>query len=63
MENNVAVSTQNQGFNALVFLYKHVLHPDFPDDLKRVCAHRPPRLPVVSCREEVADLLACIVLS
>jgi integron integrase len=52
----VAVSTQNQALNALVFLYRHVLHQPF-DDLGPI--ERPtrlPRLPVVLSRAEVDRL-------
>ena len=53
----VAASTQNQALAALLFLYRHVLGQDLPwlTDLVRV--QRPPRLPVVLDRREVAALL------
>jgi len=54
----VAVSTQNQALNALVFLYREVLHQPF-DQLERVeRAHRLPRIPVVLSRAELTQLLA-----
>ena len=55
---NVAVSTQNQALNALVFLYREVLHQPF-DQLGKV--ERPlrrPKIPVVLSRVEVNQLLA-----
>jgi site-specific recombinase XerD len=55
---NVAVSTQNQALNALVFLYREVLHQPF-DELGTV--ERPvrrPKVPVVLSQPEVARLLA-----
>jgi integron integrase len=57
---NVAVSTQNQALNALVFLYREVLHQPF-DQLERVeRAHRLPRIPVVLSRAELTQLLAAM---
>ncbi len=55
----VAASTQNQALNALMFLYREVLH------LERVVAgfdrvRRPARLPVVLSREETKRLLAAV---
>ena len=56
----VAVSTQNQALNALVFLYREVLHQPF-DQLERVeRAHRLPRIPVVLSRAELTQLLAAM---
>ena len=53
---NVAVSTQNQALNALVFLYREVLHQPF-DQLGTVeRPHRRPRIPVVLSRSEVKRL-------
>ena len=54
---NVAVSTQNQALNALVFLYREVLHKPF-DELETV--ERPlrrPKMPVVLSQPEMARLL------
>jgi len=55
----VAASTQNQALNALLFLYREVLH------LERVVAEfvrvrRPARLPGVLSREEVKRVLATV---
>ena len=33
MKLNVAPSTQNQAFNAILFLYNHVLQKDMPEDI------------------------------
>jgi len=54
---NVAVSTQNQALNALVFLYREVLHQPF-DQLGAV--ERPlrrPKMPMVLSQPEVSRLL------
>src|SRR5690349_9684628 len=49
----VAASTQNQAFNALLFLYRQVLHQDVGQIEGVERAKRPERLPVVLTREEV----------
>jgi hypothetical protein len=43
---HVAASTQNQAFNALLFLYGQVLHQPF-ENVQAVRADRPIRVPVV----------------
>jgi len=56
---NVAASTQNQAFNALVFLFTRVLE----QPLKNVSAARSrkePRIPVVLTRDEVKQVLALL---
>ena len=55
---NVAASTQNQAFSAIVFLYRNVLEVELPwlDDVER--AKKPRRLPVVLTRTEVRAVLA-----
>ena len=42
----VAASTQNQAFNALLFLYREVLHQPF-ENVQAVRAKRPVRVPTV----------------
>lgn len=59
-ERNVAVATQNQALNALVFLYKEVLHRPLGQLQEYARPTRLPRLPVVLSREEVARLLAAL---
>jgi integron integrase len=54
----VAASTQNQAFNALLFLYRDVLHQDLGELGRVERAKRPERLPVVLTRTEVDRLLA-----
>jgi integron integrase len=54
----VAASTQNQAFNALLFLYREVLHQELGELGQVERAKRPERLPVVLTREEVDRLLA-----
>jgi integrase len=55
----VAASTQNQALNALMFLYREVLHLERAvADFERV--RRPARLPDVLAREEVKKVLAAV---
>ncbi len=54
----VAASTQNQAFNALLFLYREVLHQELGQIEGVERAKRPARLPVVLSKAEVERLLA-----
>jgi integron integrase len=54
---NVAVSTQDQAFNALLFLYREVLQLEFEWLDSVVRAKKPKRLPVVMSRSEVRKIL------
>lgn len=58
IEDEVAASTQNQAFNALLFLYKEVLGRDLGRIGDIVRANRPKRLPVVFTKSEVRAILA-----
>jgi hypothetical protein len=49
---HVAAATQNQAFNALLFLYPEVLHEPF-ENVQAVRARRPIRVPTVLTPEEV----------
>ena len=60
LEAHVAASTQNQAFNALLFLYQQVLHIDLGEIGGVVRAKKPKRLPVVLTREEVESVLALL---
>ena len=53
---NVAASTQNQAFNALLFLYREVLHQDLAN-IQAVRADRPVRVPVVLTADEVRRVI------
>lgn len=58
VQRNVAASTQNQAFAALLFLYKEVLKVD-PGRLEGIVrAKRPQRIPVVLTKSEVRQVLA-----
>ena len=52
VKENVAASTQNQAFNALLFFYRHVLKKE-PGDIKSIRAKRKPYIPTVLTRKEV----------
>ncbi|RMG35645.1 MAG: integron integrase [Methanobacteriota archaeon] len=59
VKKNVAASTQNQALNALVFLYRHVLHiPLGEDELLAVQASRGKRLPVVLSKKEIHQIFS-----
>ncbi len=53
----VAASTQNQALNALMFLYKKVLHIDISDPIDSVRARRPDRLPVVLSKQDAFKVI------
>lgn len=52
----VSSSTQNQAFNALVFLFRNVLIVELNDLKKTVRAKRGPKLPVVLSKDEVGQI-------
>jgi len=56
VDRNVAASTQNQAFNALLFLFRRVLKRELRS-IEAVRATGPERLPVVLSRDEVDRLL------
>jgi integron integrase len=58
MERKVSASTQNQAFNALIFLYRDVLDRPIEGKIEAVRAKRHPRLPVVMTQEEVQRVFA-----
>lgn len=55
-EQNVSASTQNQAFNAILFLFRHTLDKDIEDISDVVRAKRTRRLPVVLTRSEITRL-------
>lgn len=55
---NVSASTQNQALNALVFLYKQVLHMPIGQLENLARSKRKKTIPVVLTRQEVKSLLA-----
>ncbi|MBC8257508.1 MAG: integron integrase [SAR324 cluster bacterium] len=55
-EREVSASTQNQAFNALVFLYKRVLEMPL-ENVRATRSRKEARIPVVLTREEVKQVL------
>ena len=55
----VAVSTQNQAFNALLFLYREVLHVQL-GSIDSVRATRPARVPTVLTPEEARQVIGAM---
>jgi integron integrase len=53
----VAASTQNQAFSALLFLYRHVLHKELTVDYKSIGAARSKHLPTVLTKEETQKVI------
>jgi site-specific recombinase XerD len=60
VDRNVSAASQNQAFNALLFLYRHVLKTEFGEikDIHR--AKRKPYIPVVLSREEVDAVIGLL---
>src|SRR5688572_19878251 len=58
VDERVAASTQNQAFNALIFLYKQVLRIDVPDIQGVERARHSRRLPVVFTKTESNAVIA-----
>ena len=57
VQGDVAASTQNQAFNALVFLYTRVLDKPL-QGIEATRTRKDKRIPVVLTREEVKQILA-----
>jgi len=57
VEHKVVASTQNQAFNALLFLFRHVLNRDYDLKDRVVRAKQSKYIPVVLTREEVDAVL------
>ena len=60
MKHNVASSTQNQAFNAILFLYNHVLDADMPEDINALRSKKPLRVPTVMTREETLKVIGML---
>ena len=57
VDRHVAASTQNQAFNALLFLYRHILKAEYDLKDKVVRAKKTKYIPVVLTRKEVDQVL------
>jgi integron integrase len=60
LTSNVAASTQNQALNAILFLYRDVLHQPLEHLGTLPHAKRPKRLPVVFSQSEVSKILSLL---
>ncbi|MEN8133809.1 MAG: integron integrase, partial [Pseudomonadota bacterium] len=58
VEKKVSASSQNQAFNALLFLFRHVLEKAFERIEGVVRAKKKPSIPLVLAREEVDQVLS-----
>jgi hypothetical protein len=56
---HVAASTQNQAFNALLFVYREILHQTL-ENIQAVRADRPVRVPTVLTPEEVKRVIGAM---
>jgi integron integrase len=56
----VASSTQNQAFNALLFLYDQVLEMKMPENIQSMRSKKPVRVPTVMTREETRKVIAAM---
>jgi len=56
----VAAATQNQAFNALLFLYKDVLKKDLDNSIDAIRAKKPKRLPTVMTKDETMKVIAAV---
>ncbi len=57
-EGNVSASTQNQAFNAILFLYRNVLKIELTTPVYALRAKRNQHLPTVLSKNEVDQVLA-----
>jgi integron integrase len=60
LHGRVSASTQNQAFNALLFLYRHILHKEVNDLTSVARAKRKFNLPSVLSRDEVKKLFSSL---
>jgi integrase len=60
VNDHVSASTQNQAFNALLFLYRQVLQPEVPKIEGVERARHSRRLPVVFTRDESSAVISQI---
>jgi integron integrase len=56
LQQRVSASTQNQAFNALLFLYRNILRIELQDMSTTLRAKRGPKLPVVLTEDEVKQI-------
>ncbi|MGX9517489.1 integron integrase [Vibrio mediterranei] len=57
---NLAMRTQNQALNALVFLYKHILHNPIDVNMRFKKSNKSKKLPTVLTVKEVSKVIECM---
>lgn len=57
VDRHVAPSTQNQAFNAILFLYRQVLRTEMPQEISAIRSKRPTRVPTVLTRDETFKII------
>jgi integrase len=60
IQRKVASSTQNQAFNAILFLYDQVLETKMPENIQSMRSKNPIRVPTVMTREETRKVIAAM---
>ena len=60
VQRNVAVSTQNQAMNALVFLYKRVLETPLEKTVDVIRSSKSRKIPVVLTQDEVRQVITLL---
>ena len=60
VERKISASSQNQAFNAILFVYKNVLHVDVGDLSQTIRAKGKTRIPVVMTKEECFRVINCV---
>lgn len=60
VDQKVSSSTQNQAFNAILFLYRDVLKIELDESINAIRAKKPQRLPTVMTKEEVMKIIAAV---
>lgn len=58
LQRNVAPSTQNQAFNAILFLFDQVLEMGMPENIQSIRSKKPVRVPTVMTLEETRKVIA-----
>jgi integron integrase len=61
LQRNVAASTQNQAFNAILFLYDQVLETRMPEEIQSIRSKKPVRVPTVMTQEETYKMIATML--
>jgi integron integrase len=60
LQRNVAASTQNQAFNAILFLYDQVLGMKMPENIQSIRSKKPIRVPTVMTHDETQKMITAM---